>query len=214
MTLSSYRLKQCADMRGMSRLPLILVLMILLSSNISIENHRLVKENIDAVSARATGVDLAVTNSTYSYPNSVDEGKYRMFSSNFPILGFNKPFNLFVIDAMVDVPISAKIVVENFGTNPSGTIDINIKLLHNEYTQFELVNDTIQMASINGGSSNSIDHQFTPTYSGNHTIEITVTSTILDDNPNNDVWSRGFAVGYQYYNCDVLTSWTIGNMWS
>ena len=214
MTLSSYRLKQCADMRGMSRLPLILVLMILLSSNISIENHSLVEENIDAVSARATGVDLAVTNSTYSYPNSVDEGKYRMFSSNFPILGFNKPFNLFVIDAMVDVPISAKIVVENFGTNPSGTIDINIKLLHNEYTQFELVNDTIQMASINGGSSNSIDHQFTPTYSGNHTIEITVTSTILDDNPNNDVWSRGFAVGYQYYNCDVLTSWTIGNMWS
>jgi hypothetical protein len=70
------------------------------------------------------------------------------------------------------------------------------------------------MASLNGGSSNNINHQFTPTYSGNHTIKITATSTIVDDNSNNDVWSRGFAVGYQYYNCDVLTSWTVGNLWS
>ena len=201
-------------MRGMSKLPLLLVLMVLLSSNIPLDNQNLKQDKIDAVSARATGVDLSVTNSSYSYVNSVDEGKYRMFSSNFPILGFNKPYNLYVIDAMVNVPISAKIIVENFGTNPSGTIDVNIKLLHNEYTQFELVNDTIQMASINGGSSNSIDHQFTSAYSGNHTIEITVTSAIVDDNPNNDVWSKGFAVGYEYYNCDVLTAWTIGNLWS
>ena len=198
----------------MRQLPLIFVLMILLSSNISLDNSSLRDERFDSTSARATGVDLAVTNSSYSYANSVDEGKYRMFSSNFPILGFDKPYELYVVDTMVDVPISANIVVENFGTNPSGTIDINIKLLHNEYTQFEIVNDTVQMASLNGGSSNSIKHQFTPTYSGNHTIEITVTSTIIDDNPNNDVWTRGFAVGYQYYNCDVLTSWTVGNLWS
>ena len=198
----------------MRQLPLIFVLLILLSSNISLNNSSLGNEIIDSTSARATGVDLSVTNSSYSYANSVDEGNYRMFSSNFPILGFNKPYELYVIDAMIDVPISADIVIENFGTNPSGTIDINIKLLHNEYTQFEIVNDTIQMASLNGGSSNSIKHQFTPTYSGNHTIKITATSTIVDDNPNNDVWSKGFAVGYKYYNCDVLTSWTVGNWWS
>ncbi len=198
----------------MRQLPLIFVLMILLSSNISLDNSSLRDERYDSTSARATGVDLSVTNSSYSYANSVDEDKYRMFSSNFPILGFSKPYELYVVDTMVNVPISANIVVENFGTNPSGTIDINIKLLHNEYTQFEIVNDTVQMASLNGGSSNSIRHQFTPTYSGNHTIQITATSTIVDDNHNNDVWSKGFAVGYQYYNCDVLTSWTVGNLWS
>ena len=27
-------------------------------------------------------------------------------------------------------------------------------------------------------------------------------------------WSKGFAVGSQYYNCDMLTSWTVGNLWS
>jgi uncharacterized membrane protein len=169
---------------------------------------------IDSISARATGVDLSVTNSSYGYANSADEAKFRMFSSNFPIIGFNKPYELFVIDTMVNAPTKVTIEVENFGTNPSGTIDINIKLLHNEYTQFEIVNDTIQMASLNGGTSNNIQHQFTPTYSGNHTIWITATSSIADDNTNNDIWSKGFAVGSQYYNCDMLTSWTVGNLWS
>ena len=114
-----------------------------------------------------------------------------MFSSNFPIIGFNKPYELFVIDTMVNAPTKVTIEVENFGTNPSGTIDINIKLLHNEYTQFEIVNDTIQMASLNGGSSNNIQHQFTSTYSGNHTIWIMATSSIVDDNTNNDMLVKG-----------------------
>jgi len=201
-------------MRGMRQIPLIFVLMILLSSNISLEESSFTLTTIDSTSARATGVDLSVTNSSYSYANSADEAKYRMFSSNFPIIGFNKPYELYVIDTMVNAPTKVTIDVENFGTNPSGTIDINIKLLHNEYTQFEIVNDTIQMASLNGGSSNNIQHQFTPTYSGNHTIQIIVTSSIADDNTNNDIWSKGFAVGSHYYNCDMLTSWTVGTFWS
>ena len=201
-------------MMGMRQIPLIFVLLILLSSNISLSESSFDPITIDNASARATGVDLSVTNSTYSYANSADEAKYRMFSSNFPIIGFNKPYNLYVIDTMVNAPTKVTIEVENFGTNPSGTIDINIKLLHNEYTQFEIVNDTIQMASLNGGSSNNIQHQFTSAYSGNHTIWITATSSIVDDNTNNDIWSKGLAVGYQYYNCDMLTSWTVGNSWS
>ena len=92
--------------------------MILLSSNISLDNSSLRDERFDNTSARATGVDLSVTNSSYSYANSGDEDKYRMFSSNFPILGFDKPYELYVVDTMVNVPISANIVVKNFGTNP------------------------------------------------------------------------------------------------
>lgn len=198
----------------MKRIALIFILMILLAPNISLQESSFISTEVASTSARATGVDLTITNSTYSYVNSADENNYRMFSSNFPIIGFNKPFDLFVIDAMVNVPISAKIVVENLGTNPSGTIDITIKLMHDEYTQFEIVNDTIQMASLNGGAANNVDHQFTPTYSGNHTIVITATSSIVDDNPSNDDWTKGFAVGSKYYNCDVLTSWNVGNSWS
>ncbi|MDE0556907.1 MAG: hypothetical protein OSB30_00360, partial [Candidatus Poseidoniaceae archaeon] len=88
----------------MRHIPLIFVLMILLSSNISLEESSFAPATIDSASARATGVDLSVTNSSYSYANSADEAKYRMFSSNFPIIGFNKPYELFVIDTMVNVP--------------------------------------------------------------------------------------------------------------
>ena len=145
-------------MMGIRQIPLIFVLLILLSSNISLRESNFVPNIVDNTSARATGVDLSVTNSTYSYANSADEAKYRMFSSNFPVIGFSKPYELYVIDTMVNAPTKVTIEVENFGINPSGTIDINIKLLHNEYTQFEIVNDTIQMATLNGGSSNSIQH--------------------------------------------------------
>ncbi|MEJ6531287.1 MAG: hypothetical protein QNL81_06910, partial [Euryarchaeota archaeon] len=91
-------------MMGIRQIPLIFVLLILLSSNISLSESSFDPITIDNASARATGVDLSVTNSTYSYANSADEAKYRMFSSNFPIIGFNKPYNLYVIDTMVNAP--------------------------------------------------------------------------------------------------------------
>ena len=83
--------------------------------------------------AKATGVDVTVTNTSFSYTTSVDEAKYRMFSSNHPIPAFNRPAELYVVDAVVNVPIYAEVTLENQGTSPSGTIDVNLKVLHNEY---------------------------------------------------------------------------------
>ena len=59
----------------------------------------------------ASGVDLRVNGAAVAYTNSVDEGKYKMFSSNYPILGFNRPAELFVIDAMVNVSATLTITV-------------------------------------------------------------------------------------------------------
>ena len=84
-------------------------------------------------SARATGVDITVSDVSFSYTTAGDEEQYRMFSSNYPVLGFNRPEMLYVVDAVVDVPIQLDILIENLGTVSSGTIDINIKVLHNEY---------------------------------------------------------------------------------
>ncbi len=163
--------------------------------------------------AKATGVDVTVTNTSFSYTSSVDEGKYRMFSSNHPIPAFNRPAELYVIDAVVNVPIYAEVTLENQGTSPSGTIDVNLKVLHNEYQLFEMINITQQMAGLSGGASNSIGFTFTPTYSGNHTIQVIGTSTILDDVPANNQRNRHFTVASHYFNCNDLTQWTTTNEW-
>ena len=44
-----------------------------------------------ATHGRSNGVDLAVDDVSFTYTTSSDEGKYRMFSSNHPIPGFNRP---------------------------------------------------------------------------------------------------------------------------
>ena len=160
-------------------------------------------ETLDA-SGRATGVDVTVSDISFSYTTAGDEEQYRMFSSNYPVLGFNRPAELYIVDAVVDVPIQVDITVENLGTASSGTIDVNIKVLHNEYSLFEMINETVQMNSLSGGNSNSVSRVLTPTYAGNHTLVVTVTSMILDDNIQNDQNVGSFTVASSYLNCDDL----------
>jgi len=161
-----------------------------------------------------TGVDVTVTDVSVAYTSSTDSAKYKMFSSNHPILGFNRPANLYVIDGMVNVSSTLTVTVENIGTASSGVIDVNVLVLHNEYTYFEFVNTTVQMASIGGGNSNTASIPILPSYSGNHTMVIRATSTVSDDVPANDALNRRFTVGATYFNCDSTTQWTLGSGWS
>ena len=158
-------------------------------------------------------MDVRVLGATVEYTNSVDESKYKMFSSNHPIFGFNRPQELFVIDGMVNVSATLSITVENLGTNPSGVVDVNVVLLHDEYTYFEISNTTVQMASLAGGAENTVTVNIVPSYAGNHTLQITSTSTVSDDNLGNDVRNQPFTVGYEYFNCDSSTAWTLGSGW-
>ena len=160
-----------------------------------------------------TGVDVRVVSATVEYTDAVDESLYKMFSSNHPVAGFNRPAELFVIDAMVNSSATLTITVENTGTNPSGVIDINVRLLHNDYAYFEFANTTVQMASLAGSGSNTVEVDVTPTYSGNHTLSIAASSSISDDNPNNDVKTQSFTVGHTYFNCDSSSQWTLSSGW-
>jgi uncharacterized membrane protein len=160
-----------------------------------------------------TGVDVRVVSATVEYTDAVDESLYKMFSSNHPVAGFNRPAELFVIDAMVNSSATLTITVENIGTNPSGVIDINVRLLHNDYAYFEFANTTVQMASLAGSGSNTVEVDVTPTYSGNHTLSIAASSSISDDNPNNDVKTQSFTVGHTYFNCDSSSQWTLSSGW-
>lgn len=170
--------------------------------------------NAMASPANPTGVDVRVVDAAVSYTDSVDESKYKMFSSNHPILGFNRPAELFVVDGMVNVSATLTITVENIGTNPSGTIDVNVRLLHDDYAYFEFTNTTVQMSSLAGGSSNSVGVVVVPSYAGNHTLSVAAIASVSDDNPSNDVRNQPFTVGHTYFNCDSTTSWSFGSGWT
>ncbi|MBR68600.1 MAG: hypothetical protein CMA86_03715 [Euryarchaeota archaeon] len=161
-----------------------------------------------------TGVDVTVEGYTVAYTNNADADSYRMFSSNDPGIFFNRPAELYVIDGMVNVSVTITATVENIGTASSGVIDVRVVLLHNEYSSFEIVNQTVQMASLNGGSSNTASVNIVPSYAGNHTIVVSATSTVSDDVPSNDAYSKGFTVGYAYFNCDSSAAWSFGSGWS
>ena len=167
-----------------------------------------------ATEGRASGVDLSVEGIAFSYTSSADESKYRMFSSNHPIPGFNRPASLFVIDGVVNVPVNVDVTVANKGSVASSVTDVRLLVLHDEYQRFEIVNLTGPLNSVSPGSSSVMQFQFTPTYAGNHSMRIEVMHATVDDNPSNDVRLSRMTVGATYWNCDTLQGWSATGEWS
>jgi len=201
-------------MRGVKFLSLLLLATLALAPLGPLAQSNLEIENKQQASSRSTGVDLTVNDVSFSYSSSSDQLKYQMFSSNHPIANFDKPKNLFVVDAVIDVPITIEFTVSNLGTTNSGNFNVIISILHNEYSDFELHNESVALNSINGGNSATGQKTITPTYSGNHTLQISPVSSVVDDNPNNDQLVRSFTVAYSYFNCDDFTGWSAGIQWS
>jgi len=201
-------------MRNIRIVSAILVATILLASFSTMTTVIFDEENTSTTSARSTGVDLKINDMSFSYTNSVDQLKYKMFSSNHPITGFDRPAALFAVDAVINIPIQIQFEVGNIGTTSSGNFNVRILILHNEYADFELHNETIAVSSLNSGSSVTGQKEITPTYSGNHTIKIMPITSIVDDNPSNDMLQETFTVAYSYMNCDDLTGWNVGQEWS
>ncbi len=200
-------------MRGVKLVSLILLATFFLASlNPLVESNLGVHDDYQA-SGKSTGVDLSVDSVSFSYSSTSDEMKYRMFSSNYPIQDFNRPDILFAVDAVIDVPIIIDFTVKNLGSTSSGNFNVIISVLHNEYSNFELHNESISINSINGGNSATGQKTIIPTYSGNHTLRIFPISSIVDDNPNNDQLLRTFTVASKYFNCDDFTGWSVGTQW-
>lgn len=169
--------------------------------------------NTNSAFSKSSGVDLTVTDISYSYTNPTDQQKYQMFSSNHPIQNFNKPEQLFVIDAVINTPINIEVTVRNIGNANSPGFDLTLIVRHNEYQNFEISNLTNQVTSIRAASSATSTYTLTPTYSGNHTISVTPTMSLIDDNPTNDELLETFTVASHYFNCDDLSLWTVGQGW-
>ena len=167
-----------------------------------------------ATSGRAVNIDLDVTDISMTYPDSVNNSLYKMFSSNYPIPEFNKPENLYVTDGVVNVEMNINVVIENLGTAQSGFVDVELLVLHNEYARFELLNESRTLSPISGTSSASIDVLWTPNYAGNHTLQITVSNTNGDDDVTNNQQTRHLTVAYLYDNCIDMSQWTTSGEWT
>ena len=167
----------------------------------------------NAATGRAVNIDLDITDISITYPDSVNQSLYQMFSSNYPIASFNKPENLYVTDGVLGVEMNINIVIENLGTIQSGFVDVDIFVLHNEYTRFELLNTSSGLSPIPGSSSASLDILWTPHYTGNHTLQISVSNANGDDDQSNNQQSRHLTIAYLYDNCVDMSQWTITGDW-
>ena len=193
-----------------SALILVLILLMVPLNTVIFEDNEIAFQT----SGRSSGIDIKVDSVSLSYTNSADESKYRMFSSNYPIFGFNRPASLYTVDTVAGVPINLQVSISNPGTTDSGNFPVRVKVLHNDYERFELFNGTFSILNVAAGNSATGSIDVTVNYSGNHTLEITPEYQWIDENPNNDQLNRHFTVAYSYFNCDDFTGWTVGSEWS
>ena len=87
--------------------------------------------------SKNSGVDLSATEVSISYSNPSDESQYKMFSSNHPILGFDRPKDLYVVDTVNATPMDIEVTIRNDGSTASGIITVQL-LIPVSYTHLTL----------------------------------------------------------------------------
>ena len=165
-------------------------------------------------SSKNTGVDLSATDVSIQYSNPNDESQYKMFSSNHPILGFDRPKNLYVVDTVNSTPMDIEVTVRNDGSTASGIITVQLLILHNEYERFELSNRTVTMNSLSSSEQGTATFfNVYVNYSGNHTLVVSPSFQGVDDNPSNNNFNRHYTVANFYFTCTSLVGWNAGQYW-
>ena len=165
-------------------------------------------------SSKNSGVDLAATDVSIRYSNPSDESQYKMFSSNHPILGFDRPKNLYVVDTVNSTPMDIEVTIRNDGSAASGIITVQLLILHNEYERFELANLTVTMNSLaSNGQGTATFYNVHVNYSGNHTLVVSPSFQGVDDNPSNNNYNRHYTVANFYFTCTSLVGWNAGPYW-
>ncbi len=188
-----------------------LLLLLAIQPVTNIELHS--AQQVD-LSAKNSGVDLSATDVSIRYSNPSDESQYKMFSSNHPIFGFERPKDLYVVDSVNATPMDIEVTVRNNGVTPSGIITLQLLILHNEYDRFELANRTVTMNSLTANAqANATFYNVYVNYAGNHTLLVKPSFQGIDDNPANDVLNRHYTVAHSYFTCTSLVGWNTGPYW-
>ena len=151
----------------------------------------------NATQGRA-GPDIVPTSAYVSYVSSTDHTNHAALSSQDPSsIGMNRPVDLWIIDGMIGLPQQIEVTLENQGDSSAGSFNVDVEIIHDEYTDFILHTYRGNVGSISAGGSATVTTTWTPDYSGNHTIR--VTSMLSNDaNPSNDVGTRSLTIGNLY----------------
>ncbi len=159
------------------------------------------------------GPDIAPTSAYVSYVSSTDHSNHAALSSQDPsAIGLGRSADLWIIDGMLGLQQKIEVTVENLGDSAAGSFDVDVEILHDEYSDFILHSYRGTVSSLAAGSSSTVTTTWTPDYSGNHTIR--VTSLLSNDaNTNNDVGTRSLTIGNLYERAESSGSWTLGNNW-
>ena len=168
--------------------------------------------SVHATQGRA-GPDIVPTSAYVSYVSSTDHSNHAALSSQDPsAIGLGRSADLWIIDGMLGLQQEIEVTVENQGDSAAGSFDVDVEILHDEYTDFILHSYRGTVSSLGAGSSSTVTTTWTPDYSGNHTIR--VTSLLANDaNPNNDMGTRSLTIGNLYERAEAAGSWALGNNW-
>ena len=168
-------------------------------------------DNAESASGRS-GIDVYISDYSFDYVNSADVNTYKMFSSNYPVSGFNKPETLFITDGVLGADLRISFTISNDGTSDSSGFAANVVILHDEYIKFELLNTTVQVSNVPAQGTSTVSFDWIPNYAGNHSLVINLANT-NDDNYANNERTRHLTIAWLYDNCDDLSQWSAGTGW-
>ena len=168
-------------------------------------------DNAESASGRS-GIDVYISDYEFEYVDSADVNTYKMFSSNYPVSGFNKPETLFITDGVLGADLRISFTISNDGTSDSSAFTANVVILHDEYIEFELLNTTVQVSNVPAQGTSTVSFDWLPNYAGNHSLVINLANT-NDDNYANNERTRHLTIAWLYDNCDDLSQWSAGTGW-
>ncbi len=167
---------------------------------------------VHATQARA-GPDIVPTSAYVTYVSNTDHSEHAALSSQDPSsIGMNRPADLWIIDGMLGLQQQIEVTLENQGSSSAGSFNVDIEILHDEYSDFILHSHRGNVGSIAAGGTATVTTSWIPDYSGNHTIR--VTSMLPNDaNTGNDIGTRSLTIGNLYDRAETSGSWSLGSNW-
>ena len=176
-------------------------------------NSSPIPENYNS-SSKLSGINLKPTDFEFQYSNDADFQNYGLLSSYTCCDTVNRPESLWIVDGMLGKEQQIGVTLQNIGSTSSGQFDLRVYVEHNEYDEFIIFDQTIQVSSISGSSSKMVYLNWIPDYSGNHTI-YAITLHPQDDDSSNDQYSRHYTVGFLYENANAVGIWnSMSSHWS
>ena len=165
-------------------------------------------------SSKSSGINLLPSGFEFQYSNDADFQNYGLLSSYSCCDTVNRPSDLWIIDGMLNKEHQIGITIQNIGSTSSGQFDLRVYIEHNEYDEFIILDQTIQVSTISGSSSKMVYLNWIPDYSGNHTIHA-ITQHPQDDDTSNDQKSRHYTIGNLYENANSAGIWSsMSTYWS